>query len=87
MPTIFAFLHIALTDPERSETIVKSGVGLIGDLASEYQKGEIREPLISEWVQESIKSARTRSGSQEIKALAKWAKEVCHDVKNTVCTI
>lgn len=76
VPSIFAFLHLALTDPDRTEGIVKSSVGLIGDLASEYPKGEIREVLTSDWVAEAIKSARTRIGNQDTKNVAKWAKEV-----------
>jgi len=74
--SIFAFLHLALTDPDRTEGIVRSAVGLIGDLASEYPKGEIREVLISDWVAEAIKSARTRVGNQDTKNVAKWAKEM-----------
>lgn len=75
-PSIFAFLNLALVDPDRTEAIVRSAVGLIGDLASEFQKGEIKQELQQEWVSESIKSARTRSGNAETKQVAKWAREM-----------
>lgn len=65
-----------MTDPDRTEAIVRAAVGLIGDLASEYHKGEIKEVLLSDWVAEVIKSARTRVGNQETKNVAKWAREM-----------
>lgn len=75
VPSIFAFLHLVLTDSERTEALVRSSVGLIGDLASEF-KGQIKDVLIQDWVTESIKVARTRVGNQETKNVAKWAREV-----------
>lgn len=76
MPTIFAFLQIAATDADRTEVIVRNTVGLIGDLASEFQKGEIKNELQADWVSEAIKAARTRSTFNDVKNMAKWAKEV-----------
>lgn len=65
-----------MTDVDRTEGIVKAGVGLLGDLASEFQKGEIRQPLQEDWVQETIKVARTRGSGSETRQVAKWAKEM-----------
>jgi importin subunit beta-1 len=76
LPSVFAFLKITLTDSDRTENIVKAGVGLVGDLASEFQKGEIRDALQQDWVAEAIKTARTRGSGQECRQVAKWAKEM-----------
>lgn len=73
---MFAFLQTALTDQERTEGIIKSAVGLLGDLAEAFPSGQIKPHLQTEWVTEAVKAARTRSRDAEGKAVAKWAKEV-----------
>jgi len=76
LESVFGFLRIAMQDVDRTEGIVKAGVGLLGDLASEFQKGEIKQPLQEDWVQEAIKVARTRGSGSETRQVAKWAKEM-----------
>lgn len=76
LPSMFAFLQMALTDADRTENIVRSGVGLVGDLASEFQKGEIKDALNQPWVAEAIKTARTRGAGAECRQVGKWAKEM-----------
>lgn len=73
---IFEFLHLILTDQERTETILRSAIGLIGDLAECFSKGELKEVLSSGWVTECLKNGRTKMGGPETKRVAKWAKEV-----------
>lgn len=87
VPSIFTFLQLALTDQERTEGIIKSGVGLLGDLAEAFPQGQIKPHLQNEWVAEAVKVARTRSTDTEGKAIAKWAKEVSKfDNANQCCS-
>jgi hypothetical protein len=74
--SIFSFLHLALTDQDRTETILRSSIGLLGDLAEAFPRGQLKEALGSPWVAEVLKTARTKAGGTETKRLAKWAKEV-----------
>lgn len=75
--SIFTFLHLILTDQDRTEVILRSSIGLIGDLAEAFPRGELKEILKSDWVAECLKSGRTKMGGAETKKVAKWAKEVC----------
>ncbi|KAM0786088.1 hypothetical protein ACM66B_006899 [Microbotryomycetes sp. NB124-2] len=70
------FLHIALTDQDRTEAILKSTLGLIGDLAEAFPNGQLKEPLSQAWVGDVLKAGRTKMGSSETKKIAKWAKEM-----------
>lgn len=74
--TIFSFLHLSLVDQERTDAILRLGVGLIGDLAEAFPNGQLKEALAATWISEALKAGRTRSGSHDTKKLAKWAKEV-----------
>lgn len=74
--SVLAFLHMALTDQDRTETILRSSIGLIGDLAEAFPNGQLKEPLSASWVAEMLKAGRTKLGGSETKKVAKWAKEV-----------
>ncbi|SCV73049.1 BQ2448_6974 [Microbotryum intermedium] len=74
--SIFAFVHLALSDPDRTETLLRSAIGLIGDIAEAFPEGQLRESLSSTWVAEMLKAGRTKLGGSETKKIAKWAKEM-----------
>lgn len=74
VPSILDLLHRTLTDEDRTEALVKLGVGLIGDLADAYRNGEIREALLQEWIVNSFKF-KGRGYSPDTKKTLKWAKE------------
>ncbi|KAG8915424.1 karyopherin beta, partial [Tulasnella sp. 417] len=74
IPSILDLLHRTLTDEDRTEALVKLGVGLIGDLADGYRNGEIRETLLQEWIVNSFKF-KGRGYSPDTKKTLKWAKE------------
>ncbi|GAA95894.1 uncharacterized protein L969DRAFT_95388 [Mixia osmundae IAM 14324] len=76
VPSILTFIHLAVTDQDRTDPVIRSSVGLLGDLAEAYPNGQIKNALLSEWVSELLKNARTRSGSADTKRTAKWAKEM-----------
>lgn len=75
--SIFTFLHLTLTDQDRTEAILRSSIGLLGDLAEAFPNGQLKEPLSSSWVSDLLKVGRTKIGGPETKKVAKWAKEVC----------
>ncbi|CAH7685795.1 armadillo-type protein [Phakopsora pachyrhizi] len=74
--TICAFLHVVVTDPDKTEELLKGALGIIGDLAEIFPNGQIKSLLDQQWVAEALKAGRNRSGSPEIKKLSKWAKEM-----------
>ncbi|GAA5845418.1 hypothetical protein JCM11251_005067 [Rhodosporidiobolus azoricus] len=73
---IFSFLHLTLTDQDRTEAILRSAIGLLGDLAEAFPNGQLKEPLSSPWVADVLKAGRTKMGGAETKKVAKWAREM-----------
>lgn len=73
---VFGFINFCLMDENRTEAILRSSVGLLGDMAETFPNGQLRAQLQSEWVTTAVKTCRNRSPSAESKATAKWAKEV-----------
>ena len=74
--SILTFLHLTLTDQDRTEAILRSSIGLLGDLAEAFPGGELKEALSGPWVGELLKVGRTKIGGPETKKVAKWAREV-----------
>lgn len=74
--SMLELLHVSLSDAERTEAIIRSSIGLIGDLAEAFPNGQLKEPLSAPWVGETLKVGRTRETSPETKKVAKWAREV-----------
>ena len=69
-------MHLILTDSDRTETILRSSIGLLGDLAEAFPNGQLKEALSSTWVTDLLKAGRTKLGGPETKKVAKWAKDV-----------
>lgn len=86
VPSILDLLHRTLTDEDRTEALVKLGVGLIGDLADGYRNGEIRDALLQEWIVNSFKF-KGRGYSPDTKKTLKWAKEVSLGLVAVHCDI
>ncbi|KAK4052277.1 karyopherin Kap95 [Microbotryomycetes sp. JL221] len=74
--SILTFLHLSLTDQDRTESILKNSIGLLGDLAEAFPNGQLKEPLSQGWVGDVLKAGRTKMGSSETKKISKWAKEM-----------
>lgn len=74
---IFAFLSVVHSDVEmiKSEPVVRSVVGLIGDIAVMYPKGDVRDLLVADWVTDTIRKARSNTFTSATKDTAKWARE------------
>lgn len=61
-----------IEDP--SESLIKSMVGLIGDLAEIFPSGKISEHLREPWVGTLLKNARSKRYSSNTRKIARWAR-------------
>lgn len=72
-----AFLALVASDNiDRSETLIRSTIGLIGDLASAYPSGPVLAQLQQPWVLDYIKIGRSRGFGAETRKTATWAREM-----------
>ena len=75
---IISFLSMVTTDASilRTDSTVRSIVGLLGDIASMYGPGQLRELYSEQWITEFIRKARTdQSYSSVTRDTARWARE------------
>lgn len=75
---IVDFLSVILTDPNmgRSDSTVRSVVGLLGDIASMYAPGQLTEVYQQPWITQLLQKARSDpSYSISTKNTARWARE------------
>ncbi|CAI2165648.1 6370_t:CDS:10 [Funneliformis geosporum] len=73
---IFNFLAMTWNDIDRSEIIVRSMIGLIGDLAEAFQSGQIKQWFVADFVNAALKEGRTnRNLPNGTKEVTRWAKE------------
>lgn len=78
VPGLFAFLEQvqAETAIVQTESVARSIVGLIGDIASMYPSGEFKELYKQPWITEFIRKARGEpSFNDETKTIARWARD------------
>ena len=76
VPSIFQLLNSIATDMNRSESLMRASMGVIGDLADAFPNGELVDLLRQEWVSGLIKETRTnRDFSSRTIDTARWAKE------------
>lgn len=78
VPAIIEFLAQVHYDTNviKTESTIRSVVGLLGDIASMYPPGSLREVYMNSWITDIIKKARTdRSNSATTRDTAKWARE------------
>ncbi|KAF9904396.1 karyopherin beta [Linnemannia zychae] len=74
---LFEFMSTVYNDPERSDALLRSICGLLGDLAESFPGGEIKPLLLAEWVNQCLKEGRSsRQNSVTTKEVARWAKEM-----------
>ncbi|KAF3926976.1 Transportin-2 [Dactylellina cionopaga] len=73
---IFVFLETIARDPNRTEALLRSAMGVLGDLADAFPNGEFAQLFRSEWVMPMIKDIRAnREFSSRTQDTARWAKE------------
>ncbi|CAK7274548.1 karyopherin Kap95 [Sporothrix epigloea] len=74
---IFQLLNVISNDGNRSEALMRSAMGVIGDLAEAFPNGQLSEALRQEWVLRLVKETRTnRDYSQRTIETARWAREL-----------
>ncbi|KAK9470024.1 armadillo-type protein [Dipodascopsis tothii] len=76
---IFGFLSLVCTDQivMRDASVVQSSVGIIGDIASMYSHGEVKEFFQEEWITDVIRRARSDYPKDTtLIETAKWAREL-----------
>jgi importin subunit beta-1 len=82
VPAVFTFLSIVAEDEYKSDTLVRSLVGLIGDLADALYATDGKQFFQVDWITQTLREARSsRHYSQSTKEVARWAKEM---VKRTL---
>lgn len=75
--SIFNLLHIIADDLNRSEALMRSSMGVIGDLADAYPNGELIDAFRQEWLTVMIKQTKTnREFQPRTIETARWAREL-----------
>ncbi|EPS97330.1 hypothetical protein FOMPIDRAFT_1025098 [Fomitopsis schrenkii] len=74
IPHILELVQKCLADSERTDSVVKLSLGLIGDLADTFPDGQIKQLLLAEWIMGELR-AKGRY-STEIKKTLRWAREM-----------
>ncbi|CAB11082.1 Importin subunit beta-1 [Schizosaccharomyces pombe] len=73
--SMFTLLNMITADPECSESLTRAALGLLGDLAESFPKGELKSYFAADWVAALLNSGKTKISSQQTKDLARWATE------------
>ncbi|KAK3311397.1 armadillo-type protein [Chaetomium strumarium] len=76
VPSIFELLNSIANDTNRSEGLMRSSMGVIGDLADAYPNGELVDAFRQDWVTAMIKETRSNRDFQaRTIETARWARE------------
>ncbi|KAI9255644.1 armadillo-type protein [Phascolomyces articulosus] len=76
MQGIFHFMNALALDPNRSDSLTRALIGLLGDLADAFGP-QIKQFLQAEWIPHLLREARTsRHYGTSTKETARWAKEM-----------
>ncbi|OAA54181.1 importin beta-1 subunit [Cordyceps fumosorosea ARSEF 2679] len=76
VPTIFQLLGVIASDSTKSEGLLRSCMGVIGDLADAYPNGELVDAFRQSWLTTMIKETKTnRDFSPRTIETARWARE------------
>ena len=74
----------SLADDERPESVVKSAIGLVGDLADTFPNGQIKQNLLAEWLASALRSKPRYSN--ETRLTFRWARDVSTSQRFDVST-
>ncbi|KAK7433172.1 karyopherin Kap95 [Neonectria magnoliae] len=76
VPAVFQLLGLIANDLNRSESLMRASMGVIGDLADAYPNGELIEAFRQEWLTAMIKETKTnREFQPRTVDTARWARE------------
>ncbi|GAP86613.1 putative importin subunit beta-1 protein [Rosellinia necatrix] len=74
--SIFQLLNIIAQDMNRTESLMRSAMGVIGDLADAYPNGELADAFRQDWLSVMIKETRSnREFQPRTVETARWARE------------
>lgn len=74
--SIFEMLNVIANDNNRSESLMRSAMGVIGDLADAYPHGEFADGFRQDWLTALIKETRSnREFQARTIETARWARE------------
>ncbi|KAJ5925990.1 hypothetical protein N7454_007500 [Penicillium verhagenii] len=74
--SIFGLLHIISKEGDRSEGLMRSSMGVLGDLADAFPNGELSSYYCNEWVTTLVRETRaTRQYSPRTIETARWTRE------------
>ncbi|KAI1101014.1 ARM repeat-containing protein [Jackrogersella minutella] len=74
--SIFHLLNVISQDMNRSESLMRSSMGVVGDLADAYPNGELAEAFRQDWLTAMIKETKTnREFQPRTLDTARWARE------------
>lgn len=74
--SVFSLLNIVATDQNKSDALMRSSMGVIGDLADAFPHGEFAPFYRAEWLTQMIKETRqNRDYQPRTIETARWARE------------
>ena len=77
MEFAITFIGLVARDSfERDEALLRTTLGLLGDIASAFPSGPIMNELQQPWVMDYIKLGRSLTNGSETRKTANWAREL-----------
>ncbi|KAL1304326.1 hypothetical protein AAFC00_000728 [Neodothiora populina] len=74
--SIFELLHTVYLDPNRSEALLRTCMGVIGDLSEAFPNGEYSQYFRADWLTAMARDVRAnKEFSQRTQDTARWARE------------
>jgi len=74
--TIFALLQVIYQDPNRSEALLRTCMGVIGDISEAFPNGECSTYFRQDWLTSMARDTRANKDfSQRTQDTARWARE------------
>ncbi|THY47692.1 ARM repeat-containing protein [Aureobasidium pullulans] len=74
--SVFSLLQIIFQDPHRSEALLRTSMGVIGDLSETFPNGEYSPLFSQQWVTSMAREVRVnKEYSQRTQDTARWARE------------
>ncbi|KAH0242818.1 ARM repeat-containing protein, partial [Aureobasidium melanogenum] len=74
--SIFSLLQTIYQDPNRSEALLRTSMGVIGDLSETFPNGEYSASFSQQWVTSMAREVRAnKEYSQRTQDTARWARE------------
>ncbi|KJX95888.1 importin subunit beta-1 like protein [Zymoseptoria brevis] len=74
--SIFQLLQSVYADPNRTEALLRSSMGVVGDVSEAFPNGEFSQHFCEEWLTSMARETRANKDfSQRTQDTARWARE------------